>query len=177
MKKVTWKRALALLVVFAAVLIIDMVTKRLTLEYVKPLAWGSPFYPYGGIGLFQKFLGIDLSIVYLPNRGSAWGLFANFHEYLLGLRCVAIVALVVYLLRFNPIRAKDIPLTLIIAGALGNVLDCFFYGHVIDMIHFNVWSLSCPVFNIADAAIFLGVMTMLFQSFFKKGQEPDVTYQ
>ena len=173
--KITWKKALGLLTLFATVLVIDMVSKRLTLEYVQPIAWGSPFYPYGGLGVFQKVFGIDFSIVYLPNRGSAWGLFANFHEYLLALRCVAIVALTVYLVKFNPLRAKDIPLTLIIAGALGNVLDCFFYGHVIDMLHFNVFSMACPVFNVADAAIFFGVATMLFQSFFTKGPQPDAT--
>lgn len=175
--KLTLKRVVALLLLFAVILIADMITKRLTLEFVKPMAWGSPFYPYGGIGMFQNWLGIDFSIVYLPNRGSAWGLFANFHEYLLGLRIIAIIALIVYLSRFNPVRSKDFPLALIIAGAFGNVLDCFFYGHVIDMIHFNVWGMSCPVFNIADAAIFIGVSVMLIQSFFKKGSLPDVTHQ
>lgn len=50
----------------------------------------------------------------------------------------------------------------VLAGALSNLLDRYFYGAVIDMIHLT-WPLSWPVFNIADMLIVMGVGLMFFQ--------------
>ena len=56
------------------------------------------------------------------------------------------------------------PLTCIAAGALGNILDFFLYGHVIDMFYLIFYKYSYPIFNVADSAIFLSVMYLLFTS-------------
>jgi len=150
---------------------IDALIKLMTVRYVPLMPWASPFYPYGGFSIFRDFLGVDFSINYVANRGSAWGLFAQWHEYLLAVRIVAIIALVVYMVYVNSEENRHIPLSLIIAGAVGNVIDSFFYGHVVDMFHFVAWGISCPVFNIADAAIFFGVMTLFVQGILEKRRE------
>ena len=65
---------------------------------------------------------------------------------------------------------------MVAAGALGNVLDIFLYGHVVDMFYFVFWGWSYPVFNLADASIFIGIATLAIVSlFFQKRKSPRAT--
>ena len=52
-----------------------------------------------------------------------------------------------------------------LAGALGNIVDSLFLGHVVDMIHVVFWGWDYPVFNVADSFIFLGCLGFLWDSF------------
>jgi len=81
---------------------------------------------------------------------------------------IAIVCIAIHLLYFNEIKFRQVPLTMIIAGAVGNVVDSFVYGHVIDMVHFVFWGYSFPVFNVADSCIFLGVVSMMVEACVQK---------
>jgi signal peptidase II len=137
------------------VFLADCLSKFLTYHHL-PLMHGS-WYPYGGIGIFKNFLGIEFSISHQINRGAAWGILAEYQVSLLYLRIVLILALLIYLLFFNKNRSWEIPFALILAGAFGNVLDYFLYGHVVDMLHFILWGYDFPVFNLADTAIFIGI--------------------
>ncbi len=128
----------------------------------------SLFYPHGGIAIFHNVLGIDFSIVHQTNKGAAWGMFAYFQDYLLFFRLMTIGLILGYLFFFNKNPLRRFPLLLILTGAIGNVIDYFVYGHVIDMFYFTFWGYSYPVFNIADSAIFCGVALLLFQSYSKK---------
>ncbi|MAF34933.1 signal peptidase II [Candidatus Woesearchaeota archaeon] len=55
-------------------------------------------------------------------------------------------------------------LALVVGGAAGNILDRILYGGVIDFINLHFW----PVFNIADAAITVGVIGLIWDEFRKK---------
>lgn len=127
-----------------------------------------PVYPYGGIGVFKNFLGIEFSISHTTNHGAAWGLFHQFPNALLGVRLVLSGALLVYLF-LNIQSFIALPLIFILAGAIGNILDLFVYGHVVDFIHFVLWGYDYPVFNFADCFIFVGVFTVILISYFEKG--------
>ena len=67
-------------------------------------------------------------------------------------------------------RLSALSLALIIGGAVGNLIDRVAYGKVIDFIDVY-WdpSLHWPAFNIADSAIFVGVILLLAESLFGKG--------
>lgn len=143
-----------------------MLTKFWVQEHLPLMADASYAYPYGGIGLFQNFFGIEGSIVHTTNSGAAWGFFSSFQVPLLYLRIALVVAIVVYLIVNRNKEPFLIPYALILAGAIGNILDFFFYGHVIDMMHFILFGWDYPVFNIADSAIFLGILLLLLSSFF-----------
>lgn len=56
-------------------------------------------------------------------------------------------------------------LSLVLGGAIGNLIDRLAYGYVIDFldVYYDTW--HWPAFNIADSAITLGVMLMLAESF------------
>lgn len=153
-------------VILLSILLVDALSKWFIQADLPLISRSPPFYPYGGIPVFQHFLGIEFAIVHEINKGAAWGVFADFQPYLMALRVVLVVALICYLFFFNRQKSVQIPLTLIIAGAIGNVLDFFIYGHVVDMFHFKLWGYYFPVFNIADSAIFIGVAWILLRSFF-----------
>lgn len=121
-------------------------------------------YPYGGIAVFKNFFGIEFSIIHATNRGAAWGILADYQIYLLFFRIFLILGLLTYVIFFNKRSNWGIPLALITAGACGNVLDYFLYGHVVDMFHFIFWGYDYPVFNIADSAIFIGIFWLLIIS-------------
>ncbi len=68
-------------------------------------------------------------------------------------------------------RAIAISLTLVIGGAVGNLVDRVLYGHVIDFIDFYYGQWHWPAFNVADSAITVGVALMLLDVLFSKDRE------
>lgn len=150
-------RAKLLLALFTAILALDVISKWLVDHFLPLMQRNLMPYPYGGLALFENFHGISFSINHQTNTGAAWGLFPNNTQALFYLRMGIIAVLVVYVLFFNPNRKSQIPFTLILSGAVGNVLDTLFYGHVVDLFFVQLWGYDFPVFNIADAFIFFGV--------------------
>ncbi len=114
------------------------------------------------IAVWRNFFGIDFFLHSATNRGAAWGMLAAFYKPLLILRIFVIVALVGYLVKKKPSLKKSSYIVMILAGATGNVIDSFIYGHVIDMFHFLFWGRSYGIFNFADAMIFLGSLGLIF---------------
>ena len=124
---------------------------------------------HGGIEVFQS--AISFSLVHVGNRGAAWGVMNDKHLILLIARMVVTLGLIVYLVFKNKDHRRIIPFILIIAGATGNILDCFLYGHVIDMLKFVFWNYHYPIFNVADSSICIGVLWLLVLSMFEKSAD------
>lgn len=164
------KTPIALIIGFF-VLFFDQLTKYLVQAHIPRMAHEAQWYPYRGIGIFEHFYGIEFSIVHATNRGSAWGLFAEYQIELLILRILFVFFLLFYLARTKESQELALPLALIATGAIGNIIDYFAYGHVVDMIHFVFWGYDYPVFNVADSAIFIGVWWVFFNALFQK-KEP-----
>lgn len=162
------RRVWILLFLAAVFLIIDAASKYWVNAHLPLIQTAPPLYPYGGIGVFHNFLGIDFSINKASNLGGAWSIFSSYPHALLIARLVIISTLVIYTLFFNKVRSRDIPLLLILTGAIGNIVDFFIYGAVVDMFHFVFWGYSYPIFNVADILIFFGVFTLLIQEFLKR---------
>ena len=100
------------------VFLVDLLTKFLTAHFL-PLSYlHSQSYPYGGIGVFKDFLGIEFSITHATNRGAAWGILAEYQAYLLLLRIVLVGGLLLYIILFNKDRSRLFPLVLIVAAPL-----------------------------------------------------------
>jgi signal peptidase II len=149
-------------VIFALILFFDFATKYWVAHHL-PLIQSYMGYPFGGIGVIDTTL-FKFSIVHTTNTGTAWGLFANFQGFLLFFRLLITGGLLGYLFLFSPPKILQIPLTVIAAGAFGNIVDFFLYGHVVDMVYWIFYHYSFPIFNIADSAIFCAVMFLFFFS-------------
>jgi signal peptidase II len=150
------------------IFLIDFAVKGWANATLPRMSESSPFYPYGGIGIFKNFLGVEFSLSLATNRGAAWGMGADHQMPLLYLRILLLVGLIIWLLFYNTHRHLRYPFALVVAGAIGNVVDTFIYGHVIDMFHFVLWGYDFPVFNVADSAIFIGIAWMFLQSYTKR---------
>ena len=146
--------------VVCLVLAADIITKY-WVHYNLPLMLSYPQYPYGGIGIFRDWGGIEFSISHLTNRGAAWGMLTGYQGALVGVRILLIIGLILYAAFWNKRPSWRIPLALIIAGATGNVIDYYVYGHVVDMFHFVLWGYDFPVFNVADSAVSIGVCWLI----------------
>lgn len=152
------------LLLIAVILLLDAGLKFFTHQYLPHMSYASYFYPYGGIGVFRDFMGIEFSISHATNYGAAWGIGRDYQFVLLCLRIVLISGLAIYFFFFRKTFLEQIFFSLILAGALGNVLDYFIYGHVVDMLHFILFGYDFPVFNLADSAIFVGVTGYILTS-------------
>jgi len=108
---------------------------------------------------------LDITLVW--NRGISYGLFQTDgwgRWVLVGLTGVAIVALCVWMMRTQRALVA-LGVAAIVGGAVGNLIDRLLYGAVVDFVHFHVGRFSWYIFNIADAAIVVGVIALLLDSF------------
>src|SRR5258708_7452982 len=103
-------------------------------------------------------------LVRVANRGVSFGLFNNdaaINAIIFSLLAAAIVvALVVWLFR-APGYLLPAAIGLVIGGAIGNVADRLRLGSVVDFLDFHLGAWHWPAFNVADAAICIGVGLML----------------
>ncbi len=150
------------------IFIADFWSKKMVIEGLPLMKYSSPFYPFGGIGVFYDFFGIDFSIVHVTNHGVAWGFLASWQDYLPFVRIGLIIGLAFYLGITKLFFKHPISFAAILTGAVCNVVDYFVYGHVVDMLFVRFWGYAYPIFNIADSAIFCGVVSIGISSFTKK---------
>lgn len=130
-------------------------------------AWIVNHIPYGGIRTVLPVL--DITLRY--NRGAAWSMLdsaSGWQRWLFsGLAVVVGVGLLYWLRRLNGRTQKVLclSLALILAGALGNLIDRLLSGQVVDFIlaHWN--DAQFPAFNVADSAITVGAALMLLDAF------------
>lgn len=144
------RKYLRLLLIAGAVIILDQITKAVILNAM-PLFESIPVIP----GLF--------SITHIQNPGGAFGLLADHPLWIrkgvfLVLSTVAVVAVLYFhhqTPRTHPWLASG--LALIFGGAVGNLIDRFRFGKVVDFLDFYIGTAHWPAFNVADSAITVGV--------------------
>ncbi|WP_174803724.1 signal peptidase II [Martelella limonii] len=105
------------------------------------------------------------------NPGIAFSLLSDTNGWALVTMRLVIVAVVIYLWR-KTAPGQSLALlgfALVVSGALGNILDHFMYGHVVDYIRFHVGDWTFPIFNLADSYITVGAVMIFIQEFFLKG--------
>lgn len=110
------------------------------------------------------------------NSGAAFSFLAGAggwqRWFFIVLALVVSAVLVVWLSRLKAAaKMEAIAISLIIGGAIGNVLDRFFHGYVIDFIDVYVGSYHWPAFNIADTAICIGAILLVLDSFKKTAEQ------
>jgi signal peptidase II len=131
------------LIIVTTILFLDQLTKFFA---TKNLELNNPLPLIRGV----------FSLTLVHNRGAAFGIFKG-QFYLFILSSVIAVILIYSVLKKNKRNnLYSVSLSLILGGALGNLIDRVFLGYVVDFLDFHVW----PVFNVADSAITLGVVSL-----------------
>ncbi|GAA4480426.1 signal peptidase II [Rhodococcus olei] len=150
-----------LILVAAAVLILDLVTKIAVVHYL------DPFRPV-------RVIGDVVTLKLIRNPGAAFSM-ATGMTWLLTLVAIAVVVGVIKIGRTLRSAWWALGLGLVLGGALGNLIDRLFrapgplQGHVVDFVSVGWW----PVFNVADSGIVCGAILLVALTLF--GINPDGT--
>ncbi|MGY8866538.1 MAG: signal peptidase II [Methylophagaceae bacterium] len=128
--------------------------------------------------LMVSWLSLYETVVVMPyfnltmahNEGAAFSFLSQAGGWqgwlFIGLALVISVVLLVWLAKLKPTeKLEAISLSLILGGAIGNVIDRISYGYVIDFIDLYIGHNHWPVFNIADSAICIGAILLVADSF------------
>ncbi|OSB09493.1 signal peptidase II [Clostridium botulinum] len=99
---------------------------------------------------------------YLENRGAAFGIFQNRLIFLSLITAIVILGVVYFIVKYKPTsKLLKICLSLIISGAIGNLIDRIYYKFVVDfiMLHYkDVYYF--PTFNVADMLVVIGTVLL-----------------
>lgn len=128
-----------------AVVAVDLGTKVLVRDGLSP-------------GAEDQVLGELLRLVHVENSGVAFGQLSGSPLLVAAFVAAAVAALLAYFLTHLDTDAVWLPTGLLIGGAAGNALDRAVGGDVTDFVKLPHW----PAFNVADVAITLGVLILLF---------------
>ena len=143
----------------AVVLVLDQWTKALIVERLQEEGDKIVLLPM-------------LEFMRLHNEGAAFSLFSDaggWQRWAFIFLGVGVSAGILVWLRHLPAKGQALlaaGLSLILGGALGNVIDRVLLGHVIDFIrvHYDPWNFNFPAFNVADTAITIGAALIVLDN-------------
>ena len=142
----------AIILLIAPIIIIaDYVTKNLIVAQVDRFE-RIPVLPF-------------LNIVHVENKGAAFGMFAGLGNLMfIAVAAIAVIVILIYLAK-SPKGIETYALSLVLGGAVGNLIDRIRIGKVIDFIDVFVKDWHWPAFNVADSALTVGVGLFIIASF------------
>lgn len=107
-------------------------------------------------------------LTYVRNTGAAWSMFSDMTGVLALISAAAAGVMLWYLFAKKPKGLTWLALSLMIGGALGNLIDRLFLQYVRDFLHFFIFGYDFPIFNIADIALCVGVFFLLLSALFEE---------
>lgn len=136
--------------VASPVIFVDYITKKAIETYIQP---------HEVINVLPF-----LRIVNVKNTGAAFGILPNLsNNIFIFLSIVAVILIIIYILRTFK-RLEVFSLSLVLGGAIGNLIDRVTIGKVIDFIDFFVNKWHWPAFNVADSALSIGIILFLWSN-------------
>lgn len=133
-------------------LILDQITKYWVVQTFSELGETLPLWA----GVFH--------FTYVTNTGAAFSFFSNGVRWLRWLSLGVSIGLIAFAWFGPRMRlAEQLGYGFVLAGALGNGIDRFLFGYVVDFLDFRL--IQFPVFNLADVFINIGIVLLLFSSF------------
>lgn len=147
------------------IIFLDQLTKWL-IDRTMPL--------YRSVPIIDGFF----NLTYIRNTGAAFGILAGsgatFRLPFLMLFSLLAIGFILVMLRRLPERETGLisALAFILGGAIGNLIDRFAYGEVIDFLDFYWASYHWPAFNIADSFITVGVTITVYYLIKARGEDP-----
>ena len=133
------------------------------------------------LGSLELYESIEItsffSLTHVHNYGAAFSFLADedgWQQYfLVSISAIASIAIILWMSKTSTNQPyKLIALSLILSGAIGNLIDRAVFGFVIDFINLHYQDFYWPVFNVADTAITLGVILLLLVDFKQDKAKP-----
>jgi signal peptidase II len=151
------KRKYWILLVFClGILLSDQVTKFMVVQ---------KFPLYQRVEVIQGFF----NLTHVRNTGGAFGIFGGEKGGIGSILFVVVSLIAVGAIVFFFIKIKEhektlaLSFSLILSGAIGNLIDRLRYGEVVDFLDFHLSTYHWPAFNIADSAICIGIGLMALE--------------
>lgn len=155
------KKYILFSIVIVIVLICDQATKAVILSSM-PVGESVPVIP----GFFN--------IAHVRNPGAAFGFLAEAapafrYAFFVSISIIAVLLILYYVKNTEEQdRFVTLALSLILAGALGNLIDRLRFGEVIDFLDMYIGRHHWPAFNVADSSITVGAVLLIWQMLFKR---------
>ena len=150
------KEYLVVILSSSSVFLIDLLSKNKIISIFKD-------------GVVEKiYVNEYLDFILVFNTGISYGLFSgggDFQKWILISLSILIIIFLLSFVRNESSILSKLGISFIIGGALGNVLDRFTYGAVVDFISLHAKGFSWYIFNIADMFIVLGVILFILSQF------------
>lgn len=139
-------------IIAAAIIVLDQIIKKIIINALER----------GSITVIKNFL----NLVYVENYGIAFGMFKNKTLFFIITQSIIALLIAFMIFRFhNKSISVTVCLSLILGGAIGNLIDRIRMGYVIDYLSFTIFP---PVFNLADSAIVVGAILLCLIIAFNK---------
>ncbi len=150
-------------IVFAASIILDQLTKLWSVAVLKD-------------GGSVKIIGDFLRFTYAENRGAAFSILQNQRWFFIIVTIIMLLVLAyIYFKTKNITNLSRLSIAMIAGGAIGNFIDRFRFGYVVDFIDVRFGSFyNFPIFNIADSFVVCGTILMIFLILFNKFEKSEV---
>ncbi len=126
--------------------LLDQLTKLAVLRYVRPVET---------IPLIQNVF----HLTYCENRGAAFGILQNQLGLFFAITVLVLAAVTIYMAVKRPKnRCLNVSVTMLVGGALGNLIDRVFRGFVVDFFDFRL--IHFAIFNVADCFVVCGAILL-----------------
>jgi signal peptidase II len=148
------KRDLVMVLAGLFVIVLDQLTKKWIVQYFVVPNGKDPI----------PLLGPFLELAYVQNSGVAFSLLSSDSiKFLFIAIAIAVIAYLYWRNRENGSLLLKFSFGLVVGGAIGNLIDRFRLGYVVDFMHFHIPNVfEFAVFNVADSAISVGVVLLAF---------------
>ena len=143
------KKSLFILIVILALTIIDQIIKYLVVSNIS-------------IGSEKIIIDNFLKFIYIRNTGAAFGILSGNIIFLIFITVLLIFYIVNEMKKNINNNLSLLSFSLILSGALGNLIDRVVRGYVVDYISFTLFNREMSVFNLADTYITIGVILLIY---------------
>lgn len=146
------RKLLYVLIIASLVISLDQITKYLVMSFISNND-SVEIFPF-------------LHIVNIQNTGAAFGMFKDLHNNVfIGISVVAVIFIIWLIVKG---AYSQIGLSLLLGGAIGNLIDRVRLEKVVDFIDISVGKFSWPAFNVADSCLTIGIALILLVLIIKK---------
>ena len=166
------KNIIFIIITIISLICLDQITKLIAKIYLQPVH-------------SVKIIGDFLRLTYVENPGMAFGIQLSNKLLFNILSIIAVIIISFYLLKMRDHNLLRFSFAIILGGAFGNLIDRFLYGRVVDFIDIEFFDIHFkgskflffeippysmdrwPVFNIADMAVSIGMILIIFTTLFE----------
>lgn len=143
------KKSLIVLISLLMLIVFDQIIKYLIVKNF-------------GIGEEKILIDNFLKFIYIRNTGAAFGILSGNIVFLIGISLLLIFYIVKEMKKNIDNNLSLLSFSLILGGAVGNLIDRIFRGYVVDFISFTLFKRKMSIFNIADMYITIGVILLIY---------------